>query len=49
MKIFKYSLNYLEINNREKILNINYNLNISIFNQILSNNNTNNSIYKYYN
>ena len=40
IKIFKYSLNYLEKNNREKILDINYNIIAIIFNQII--NNTNN-------
>ena len=39
LKIFKYSLNYLEVNNREKILEINYNLIGFIFNQIFNNNN----------
>ena len=48
MKIFKYSLNYLEINNREKILSINYNLNLAIFNQILNNKNIKNQYIKYY-
>ena len=51
LKIFKYSLNYLEINNREKILDINYNLVLFIFNQIINNNNnllTNEFIIKSY-
>ena len=39
LKIFKYSLNYLEVNNREKILDINYNLIVFIFNQIINNKN----------
>ena len=43
LKIFKYSLNYLECNGREKILEINYNLIICLFNQLInSNNNSNN-------
>ena len=37
LKIFKYSLNYLKANNREKILEINYNLLISLFNKINTN------------
>ena len=48
MKIFKYSLNYLEISNREKILSINYNLNLTIFNQILNNKNIKDQFIKYY-
>lgn len=48
MKIFKYSLNYLEISNREKILSINYNLNLTIFKQILSSKNITNHFIKYY-
>ena len=42
LKIFKYSLNYLELNNREKILDINYKLILFIFNQIV---NTNNNLF----
>ena len=41
LKIFKYSLNYLKENNREKILETNYNLVISLFNKINKNNNKN--------
>ena len=50
LKIFKYSLIYLEINNREKILDINYNLMLSLFNQIINNNNNFNFSFlvKYY-
>ena len=44
LKIFKYSLNYLENISREKILEINYNLIIYLFNQI-SNSNINNTNY----
>ena len=42
LKIFKYSLNYLEANNREKILEINYNLIICLFNKINNNSFNNN-------
>ena len=38
LKIFKYSLIYLERNSREKILEINYNLIIYFFNKLLNNN-----------
>ena len=48
MKIFKYNLNYLGIKNREKILIINYDLNLAIFNQIINNNSIKNQIIKYY-
>ena len=42
LKIFKYSLNYLESNSREKILGINYNLIVYIFNQMIKSNINNN-------
>ena len=51
LKIFKYSLNYLEINNREKILDINYNLIIFLFNHIMNYNNNfiiSSNLVKYY-
>ena len=39
LKIFKYSLNYVEMINREKILDITYNLNVWLINGIMNNNN----------
>ena len=48
LKIFKYSLNYLKANNREQILEINYNLIISLFNKI-NNNNEKISFNNYFN
>ena len=44
LKIFKYSLNYLEMNNREKILDINYHLIICLFNKLININNNNNQV-----
>jgi hypothetical protein len=55
LKIFKYSLTYLESNNREKLLEINYNLIIFLFNKLFNNNNINTynisliNIIKYFN
>ena len=50
LKTFKYSLKYLEANNREKILEINYNLIIVLFNKLI-NINDNDKIFfdKYFN
>ena len=39
LKIFKYSLNYVEMINGEKILDITYNLNVWLINGIMYNNN----------
>ena len=50
LKAFKYSLNYLEADNREKILEINYNLIILLFNKLLNINNNDKIFYdKYFN